>query len=700
MCKSMKEAKTFTEVEQEDAEDVNAHRQEEEVVTEDETKPLPTLHSIVKMKLSTFCTSRPLQLAIDALVIRMNRLMGEAYAFSNFHVLRIFESSGPLPKMDRNFFYRCLVAVGKSNARKDTLPSDMQASVAAFDELREAGNQEKVDIRGYVQIVADLSIIMATMASNHLWMNLEKRLKRYMRWKHNNVKKLHNRIISALVKTPKMEADRAFKGSGENEGVARKILEELKVSLQLPSAMQCSSRAHLTLPLYRALLIESEDAAAVAKSAGTVFKGRTFTLLPMKGGYTISHVPVSSMILIKLLQDTKLEKIQGDGRTEDFHALWGKYFNLKAIETRDRRFDCRIITDGYAVSVQMAKQSCTRCAVGEGCCMDRSTCRLVLSEPENSRAVGVDPGFTDVVTVAEAGKQVKSFSSARYYEIAKFNRSARATGSWNAQTESLTHNMPRSDTGNIDKFRDFVKAYLAVLPKLLAHRARKGYRNMRFTRFINRTKAINTICDFVAPRDGKFTVVMFGDWNGGSGSPVSRRTCGPLQEIKFKLREAHHVDLRSVDEFKTSKTCHICNSVLVNSNASATRYNHKENKWNVKKERIHKVLHCSSSAKNMGSSPCCGTTWNRDVNASKNILQLGVFDVFDIARPPAFCRTKQSSSRGNAVKLLEGETRKVMSLLYLMPPAQPAIARGIQSTKDLTEYGSNPYNDLVYNLVA
>jgi hypothetical protein len=685
----MKAASSSHEVECADAEDVYALHGD-------------TAVSVIKMKLSSFCKTKPLQSAIDALALKMNRVLGEAYAFSNFHLLRMLRvANAPLPVMDRNFFYRCLVAVSESNSRKDTLPPGMQASVTAFDELRE--DKRKVAIHGLAQIIADLSIVMATMATNHLWTNLEKRVTRYLRWRHPIAKKMHRRIIDGLVQTPKREASVVFQGATADEVAARAILVELKASMRLPSSMQCASRAHLTLPLYYKLLTETEAAALTAKEAGSKFRGRTFTLLPTKGGFTISHVPLSNMMLIKLLQDLKLVTIKGDGRNENFRALWAEHFNLNAVETRARRFDCRIVTDGYSVSVQMAKPSSTKCNV-QGCCMERSTCRAVLADTENSRVIGVDPGFTDVVTIAEAGKGHRSFSSARYYELATFNRSARSTGRWNNQTEALVTSLPSPETGDLEKCAAFTRRYLQVLPTLLAHRARKAYRGMRFMRYVNRAKAIRVISDFVAPRDGKFAVVMFGDWNGGAGSPISRRTCGPLQDIKFELRNAPHVDLRSVDEFKSSKTCSKCHGLLVNSRAIATTFDRSTGVWEEKKARIHKVLHCSSSAKN-GASPRCGTTWNRDINASLNILLLGVLDVFDIARPSAFCRkaSPKPLRKGKASARPCGETRTVLALLSSAALAAPTSAQGIQQARDLILFGlggaTNPYKDLVRQLV-
>ena len=133
---------------------------------------------------------------------------------------------------------------------------------------------------------------------------------------------------------------------------------------------------------------------------------------------------------------------------------------------------------------------------------------------KGARVVGVDPGFTDIVTVSEKGMQSKSFSSAQYYEQAKFFRSARKTMRWNKDTLDDVTNLPTSQTSDLEKFENHCRRYIEVLPRITKHRAIKGYRAMRFTRYVYRAKAINAICDLIAPRDGRFSVVMFGDWNG------------------------------------------------------------------------------------------------------------------------------------------------------------------------------------------
>ena len=59
----------------------------------------------------------------------------------------------------------------------------------------------------------------------------------------------------------------------------------------------------------------------------------------------------------------------------------------------------------------------------------------------------------------------------------------------------------------------------------------------------------------------------------------------------------------------------------------------------VRRSKVHKVLHCCSNDKQ--GSPCCGTTWNRDINASKNMLSLTLCMVHGQERPRAFCRQEK-----------------------------------------------------------
>jgi len=603
--------------------------------------------AVVKMKLNTFCDNAAIRRKLNSIVLDANRLLGEAYEFANFHVLRLLSARAPLPKVDKNFYYRCLLATSLNRCRESTLGDDYRASITAFDALRPAG-QAKVDIGDYNQLMADLAIIMSTMATNHLWMNIEGRTKRYLGWRHPGVKpKMRARVIEAVMRKPTTDLDKLFKAPRKatplqvtSLAAAKAVAASLRPLLLMPSKKRAQNRAHITLPLYAHILRETEAAKAEHAKAKTRFRGRLFTLLPTKAGFTISHIPVSSMMMVGILKKMGLERFDGDGRDADRDAIWRRHFNVNLVETVTRRFGMRIVTDGCAVSVLLRKPTCLVCP-DAGCGV--SDARLLLKEgADYLRCVGIDPGVTDVVTIAARGTtDVQHISSAQYYEDAKFNMSRRRTDRWNAETEDEIHLIPTGETASLPALQAHITAYLTRLPALIAHRAQRGYRGMRFLRFVSKKKAINSMCGVIAPPD-KVTIVGFGNWRGPNGTPIRRRCAGPLQEIKLQLSGMPNVIMLTIDEFRTSKTCHGCRRELTKMKAVETKV-----KWfNGEKvvtsatSRIHKVLHCRSSQSDPITRGRCGATWDRDTNAAKNILMLTECEVMGDPRPDAFSRKK------------------------------------------------------------
>lgn len=615
------------------------------------------LHSVVKMKLGSFCVNPQIVKTLNTMVMDMNRVLAEAYEFANFHIVRLLEENTKvtMPTIDHNFYYRAIIAVTVSGCRATTLGVDMQASIALFDALRPP-NTTKVDIRGsYNQVVASLSNVMSTMASNHLWTNLEPRLTQYLRWRYPTMYG-RNTIVRAVATQPRAKLDELFTGARMQP--AKAVAQDLRNIMALPGAAHFASRCHLTLPIYHHILSETE--AAIAARAETPdcgkkarFRQKTFTMLPLKHGFTLSHIPVSEMMFLRVLKDLKLESFQQDGRSLDRsqkRAIWAKHCNLNGVETQARRFGFHITTDGRAVSVLLKRQACVGCPQSHP---DAKELARLFASGSIADTVGVDPGISDVVSCSRVSTSdtTTHYSSARYYQKAMFNMTRRRTDAWNSETIHLLTGLTSARTCRVALLSQHISGMLACVTPMLQHRALKGYRNMRFLRFRSRQKAIHEICVLVAPlrTDGNVTIVGFGDFSL-KNSPVRRKTCGPLKDIRRRLRERADVVLLDIDEFRTSVTCHCCRNMLVNMRAVTTRKSREERTgatcphWatghnmvkSVGRSKVHKVLHCSSNDKQ--GQPCCGTTWNRDVNASKNMLELTMCITRGYDRPAAFCR--------------------------------------------------------------
>ena len=671
-------------------------------VVEDEDEHCNKCKVVVKMKLNQFIKSYALKKSIQDVVMECNLLFGEAYAFANFHMLRILHDGKVIPRIDRNFYYHCIVAVQKKADTKDDvlLGADMFQSLQAFNMLRPDGGVEqktnemlynrmtskqlkteskargmkrysnlknaalitrlvqefgetplltltaedlKPETSILSQVIADMSIAMATVACNHLWVNLDSRLTSYVKRNYPELKGKWKTIVDAVTKFPKASLDELFKRNSSQQLTidAKKLASELRTLMPLPSKQHFASRAHLTLPLYFRILKATEEAKRTLDSTPSIKRTariRMFNLLPMKSNYTISHVPISNMMFMTLIKSNGLEKFKDDGRKQDKYTMWSKYFNLNGVETQNRRFGFRINTDGCAVSIIMDKTTCVTCGIKSLKMLpkEEAECEHLLSC--DVEKVGVDPGFTDIVTVSVLSTgQVKSYSSAQYYEKAYFNKSNRRTNKWNAETAEITQQLPTSKTADIETLKSHIAEFIRIQPFLLEHRSTKGYRNMRMLRYVKRKELIDEISNFIAP-PGKHTLVGFGNWEAGNKSPISRRTCGPLEEVKRTLNRRTDVSLYLVDEHKTSIICHNCQCRLTNMKAITTRKRDGVSVPSLTTTKVHKVLHCKTS---VSGPDCCKTTWNRDVNGAKNMLMKTMLALHGWKVPQAFQRSKQ-----------------------------------------------------------
>ena len=600
---------------------------------------------------------------IDALVMTANIALAEAYLFANFHVSRCLSDPGfaaaDLPKLDRSFYYRCLIAVTTCNAKDDTLGVQLELSKSAFDVLRPP-NYAKADMRPFNQLMAELSIQMATMACNSVWDNLSRFVFRYLKVAYPDLKRWWKKIVAAVVDRPNVSLESLIPPTCANAVRAAAAAEQLRAWIDLPAAAHYNTRAHLCMRLFHKILERLAQDAKDSSSDEKVETGkkkrrvRLFNLLPRKGGFTLSYIPITGRTLRALLrsgpnpiepQIPSTERCASGGGGDDTMSIWKRYFHINAVETRKARFDERFMTDGKGVSVQrrvlrkqLQPESCggfpADCAVAE--------CRIIHATPEaDVLDVGVDPGMTDIVTCTDSDYNIRSYSSARFSMDAGYITSRHRTRRWNADTESLVASIPSSTATSMAEIEAHVRAYLSALPALLGVRFSKGYRSMRFLRYQGKQRAIEKVCDLIAPPE-RTVVVGFGNWSN-SGSGISRSCSGPIREIRQRLSRRPNVCFKNIDENYTSCTCHGCFARLTNMRADTVRVKVNKKGEVVRKEvannKVHKVLHCRTS---VGSEPVlarCGATWNRDVNASRNILMLLETWIMGFERPKPFMKS-------------------------------------------------------------
>ena len=227
---------------------------------------------------------------------------------------------------------------------------------------------------------------------------MDKRVERFVSWYWPSLKSCAKKVQQAVTVFNKKPETSTFPGDTPKAVLARQAISELR--LLLPDVSRFDSRAHKTLALYFHILKKTEEELARRREFEKEnpnqkrkrFNGRLFNILPLKSNYTLSYVPLSTMAYMQVLLDCKLVKYSGtEGAAKlDHLKLWGQFFNLNAVETKNRRFAGMICTDGCAVSVLMTQCSADKVRLGES---SPEVLRAMLSDPR-TLVVAVDPGVT------------------------------------------------------------------------------------------------------------------------------------------------------------------------------------------------------------------------------------------------------------------------------------------------------------------
>jgi hypothetical protein len=435
---------------------------------------VPLAIKIVKLKLNTFLRDShrvTLHGILNKYVLRGNKIIGEAYALANFHILRLLQynkydidacypvnvvkkkrttdfrhfteeqAKHAIPVLDRNFFYACLIACSSCEVRETTIGKSLAHSTSLFDTQRGA-HSTKSDFTGMTQMLSDLSIVMATMTTNHIQMNLETRISGYIKMLYGKtIIGYGAAIVRSLTTDLKKDLAAVFPTHRTNSKSARAMGVASHLRSLLPEDYNPNfvSHVHKTLLLYSELLYtaETEKEAVISgnkkeeEGANKTSKKRTrvprtFNILPMKNSYTLGYIPFSKMTLLTILKRSKIENFTKDGRylsNQQLRGIWKRAFHLNEVETRNNCFGSRILTDGYGVSVQLQGLS------SDGNVGQNYTLQNALDDQtvpfDFGRKVAVDPGFSDVVTCTDNRGDTVSYSSSRYYEEAGYYTSSK-----------------------------------------------------------------------------------------------------------------------------------------------------------------------------------------------------------------------------------------------------------------------------------
>lgn len=570
--------------------------------------------TVVKTTWNSFCRPEGKALALDTCLFEVNKAITEAYLLANLHALRMCEIDHPVRELGQTFYYQCLSAVSQGERNKTVIKDlDFRQSVELYQSWRPDGYtppQSAHLCSGWFQ---QASQQMAVAAKNSVNANFWRRFKRYLKSKYDLGKDAWMTVRD--IRMPTYE--------GDNEIVLRyRALLPTK-----PRYGNIEDYPEMVMPLQHLFLrhFESSQQTSVTHGEQSKKQHRLFSLLPTKQGFECSHLKICTNGLYGLLKRSGVENLPPDGKQfrEVSDLFWKRLFKIEKFETENRKFSGEILSDGKAVSIVLRKPKCPETA---GMNPDLDSFEEVW---------GLDPGRREVFVASNDTGEVKRCSTKHYYDMTGYKRSVHKIQRWQKRSTEISEaleRLPKKKTSESESLRVYISTVLPSLDLLLRFHILRGYRGLKFQRYMGRQKALRKLCDNITATAGRKTLVGFGDWsNRDIAGIIKKSPAGPVKQLERELKK--RCTVVSVDEFRSSKLHECCHEPL-----KMSRHVRMCKDGVVRNVQVRSVLFCANKS-------CNGMCVNRDVNASRNMLALLRSELSGNGRMAAFRREAQNNTQ-------------------------------------------------------
>jgi hypothetical protein len=251
----------------------------------------------------------------------------------------------------------------------------------------------------------------------------------------------------------------------------------------------------------------------------------------------------------------------------------------------------------------------------------------------------VDPGARDLVScmsVTKDGQEVFwKYSNKEYYHKIRAKWASKKKELW-LQKDRLQKRMRKTPTAKTGRVIDFMKhiKYLArLIPSIATHYSKRRMREINFTQHSHQQKVMQSVSRCVThggngvfKDDTRPVVVAF----GSALFNVKGHRRAPIKGIRNKLL-SDGVEIYLVNEDYTSQLCSTCHEQLIPMRSAGS------------KRALHSIRRCTTA-------DCSSHVWNRDVNASRNIMHVfrNEMAAKKPHRPEKFTRAFQTAKKDAA----------------------------------------------------
>lgn len=592
-------------------------------VADRKTKNLNKEFVIIKMKLNSFIKNESFKDLLFVNIANLNNIKYEAFNFINLHFLRCLENNLELPNLSQDFFYNCISLISKTYKQKEQISKNIELK-NTYEEHYQllCPNNHIKPFRDYSgALINNITKEMKIVCDNHIILNFNKRLLRYIQLKYNIHKKqawwsINNIYDEKLFHT-----------------ISKEELEIKSFLIIKPTEENIKANIHHFIKLLYEIEKFFDTLVPNTKHL------RKFTILPTKSSFINSYITCCSSCIKDILKSSNNEELIKLSK-EDNDLMWSKLFNINGVESINKKFNNIISTDGYGVSITLYKSlkfeekiinSDGKLVCECGHIMSKGGYKKhLLSQKhlkykrtettdinvgdEKYRFVGLDPGVSYIYTAVDDNNNLIRCSNICYRKeskITKFINWNKNQLKINSSIQKIINELKSYKTASFEQYKIAIKHNFIYYNELTTFYNVKPYKKWKFTTYCLMKKIINKMCKTIC--DGMKTIVGFGDWSQNQGI-IKKHPSAPNKKLREALKRYRDCkSLVSINEYRTSKECSLCHNEVKKLRLLTKVKNKNEERIYYKLKECHQVVRCTNNE--------CSKCWQRDYNASKNMIQ-------------------------------------------------------------------------------
>lgn len=417
----------------------------------------------------------------------------------------------------------------------------------------------------------------ATNIKNHLRMNLENMIKKYLYDVSGLTKVQASDAVCFLFKWKKKDLDEPI------------VVEQISLLQRLLGSEQVNKqylRSENKLPNILKLFVFVNRAL---EQNGQ----KMYNLLPI---CTTRHhfITIDTSVLKGILKDAKC--IKEDSKDTLDMELWESFFKISSVQGKDKVFTRTIDTDGCAINLHFHRPKKQK----------EENPEINL---EGKRVLGCDDGRTNLLMIVEeeAPEVYKKYRLTRrqYYNESGINSANECSKRWNKGLKDslliLSNHSPKSPS--LDRFMEYIDAYLSVEDSLWKEYTKRRWAEQRLRLYGGKKRVFANFFNRLG--DPSNTVIAYGNskFAPGGHNEVSVPVCRAFKEASYRFV------IKLVDEFR---------STIVNYKTHQVLEKVMKRQKDGKLVSVRGLLWCDSTVDSEGKFV------DRDMNAAINIRNLAL----------------------------------------------------------------------------